>query len=656
MTRIITLLCFFILLQLQSAGQIDSLWDAYLLESDENRAKTLFIRMQGRCKKDFLCFKPITTYLLNQPPGQIKARTFSFLCSALQSSFMFKECILIGNQALREFNKTETDPKWPYLISHSLAMSYGHISKIDSALYYAEKSAQYIGTSELEKYAWRPDYARFNAYEAIKERDLSFSYLEKSYAYLKHSDDRMGRGFVLFELLRMSDIRKKSTVFDKYLKEYIQFSKEGNKKPDDIHRNLLMLFADDADATKILEEKIKNFESDTTSQMKIEPVTEKMKLVQLYTNQGNHEKAIQRLRNILSDSTITGDGLISNAYIKIIENFEILKKWDSAYTYSIKYNQFLNSRYQKNLSEKIAEFEVKYQLQQKENELQKQIAINAGNELSLRTSYGIITGFCILGLLLFLFVHNRAQHQKRITAQEQELQKQKIVQLEQDNKLLSLSAVIEGQELERLRIAQDLHDGLGGLLTTVKAHFNIIKKEIEHIEKVNVYAKTNELIDEACSEVRRIAHDMVPHSIKLTGLTGALHDLKESILIRGLDCELDIHGFSNQMLSEQNSNVIYRMLQELTTNTIKHARANKILIQLLVHQKEFQILVEDNGKGFDIHNVSTNGIGLKSVQSRVEYLGGKLMIDSSPSHGTTIHIQMNLEKLGYNRNDSVHST
>jgi signal transduction histidine kinase len=139
---------------------------------------------------------------------------------------------------------------------------------------------------------------------------------------------------------------------------------------------------------------------------------------------------------------------------------------------------------------------------------------------------------------------------------------------------------------------------------------------------------------------------MVPHSIKLTGLTGALHDLKESIIISGLDCELDIHGFSNQMLSEQNSNMIYRMLQELTTNTIKHARANKILIQLLVHQKELQILVEDNGKGFDIHDVTTNGIGLQSVQSRVEYLGGKLMIDSSPSHGTTIHIQMNIEKIG----------
>ena len=101
-----------------------------------------------------------------------------------------------------------------------------------------------------------------------------------------------------------------------------------------------------------------------------------------------------------------------------------------------------------------------------------------------------------------------------------QIQRQKIAELEQKNKLLALNSMIEGQESERLRIAQDLHDGLGGLLTTVKAHFNAIEREIANIKNMNVYEKTNQLIDEACAEVRRIAHDMVPHSLKMNGLQG----------------------------------------------------------------------------------------------------------------------------------------
>lgn len=628
-----------------SSGQIDSLWNIYLGESDDTKARGIFMKIQGQCKKDFFCYRPVTEYLKTRPMDAVKSRTYSFFCSALQSSFLFEECIQYGKKAMAEFAGQNPDPAWPYLISNSLAISYGHVSKVDSALYFAEKSEIYTRQPELAKYAWRPDYARFNAYEVIKKRDLSYQYLEKSYSYLKNSSDRMSKGFVLFELLRISDIRQKSNDFDRYLKEYVQFTKEGNKKPDDIHANLLLLFKNDREAIQMLEDKLKKIESDTTTTLVVNPVTEKMKLIGLYTRTGDHDKAIKRLREILKDSASTSDAVIHNAYIGLIENFELSKQWDSAYVYAKKYYQFQNSRYSKNLADQIASFEVKYQTQQKENEIQKQKAALAENKLKLRTAYGILAGTGIAGLLLILFLTNRSKQQKMIMAKEQEIQRQKIIQLEQDNKLLSLNALIEGQELERSRIAQDLHDGLGGLLTTVKAHFNVIRKEMEQIEKLNVYDKTNRLIDEACTEVRRIAHDMVPHSIKITGLTGALEDLKDSIIARGLDCEVDIHGFSNDMLTEQKSNMLYRILQELTTNVVKHANATRIFIQLLAYENELQVVVEDNGKGFDVHQTGSNGLGLKSVRSRVEYLGGQLMIDSSPSHGTTVHIQLHPDHL-----------
>jgi len=209
------------------------------------------------------------------------------------------------------------------------------------------------------------------------------------------------------------------------------------------------------------------------------------------------------------------------------------------------------------------------------------------------------------------------------------LQLQKIKELEQNNKLLSLNSMLEGQEVERLRIAQDLHDGLGGLLTTVKAHFNTIEKEIDNIKNINLYEKTNKLIDEACIEVRRIAHDMVPHSIKISGLRG------------GLECEIDIHGQKLDHLPAEKASMIYRIIQETTNNAVKHAKANKLFIQLLEHENNLHITVEDDGQGFDINNIlSKKGMGLKNIDSRINYLSGKINYDSSPNHGTTVNIEI----------------
>lgn len=207
--------------------------------------------------------------------------------------------------------------------------------------------------------------------------------------------------------------------------------------------------------------------------------------------------------------------------------------------------------------------------------------------------------------------------------------------------MLALNSMIEGQETERLRIAQDLHDGLGGLLTTVKAHFNAIEREINAVKNLNVYDKTNELIDKACVEVRRIAHNMVPHSIQLSGLQGALEDLKHSIESRGLQCDLELHQLDKLELSQEKASMVYRIVQEVTNNAIKHSEASNIFLQLMYIENNLHITIEDNGKGFDINQVVNNkGMGLKSIDSRVKYLNGTVHYDSSPNHGTTVNIEV----------------
>jgi two-component system NarL family sensor kinase len=616
---------------------MDSIFLQYFTEEDPKVSASLFNNIKNHCRENLSCFDPVREYLNTKKFDDKKSLTYIQFCNVM-SIYNMKEAIHYAKKGVNELEKNNLENMNLFNLLNRLALGYAAVSKVDSTLFFAEKSEKLLRKLGSENNYWRPDYARSNAYEALNKKELAFNYLEKSYEYLRNSKNRMDKGYLLFTLLDRSNAQHNSKAFDKYLKEYIQFGKEGNKKLDEIHSNLSTFFKNDSSMIKILEDKIKKLESDT---IKYTPRGEKLDLIKLYTIHGKNEKAIINAREMLSDSLNLDDYTLHNTYLRLIENYEALKKWDSAFYYSKQFNHFINKRYDKNLSQNIADYEVKYNTQIKENEVQKQKAINAENKLNLQTLYGLLGGLGVLSLLTIFFFSNRIKQQKIMNIKEQEIQDQKIRRLEQENKVLALNSMIEGQEAERMRIAQDLHDGLGGLLTTVKAHFSAIEREIDAVKKFNVFDKTNTLIDQACVEVRRIAHDMVPYSVQISGLKGALDELEQSIRTRGIECELDLHNLENLSIDSQKTSMIYRILQELTNNAVKHSGAEKILVQLLFHENMLHIMVEDNGNGFDVNQVvQKNGMGLKSIDSRVKYLNGKINYDSTPQHGTTVNIDI----------------
>ena len=182
--------------------------------------------------------------------------------------------------------------------------------------------------------------------------------------------------------------------------------------------------------------------------------------------------------------------------------------------------------------------------------------------------------------------------------------------------------MIEGQESERLRIAQDLHDSLGGLLSTVKSHFSIIQKEIQELEALHITSKTNDLIDEACTEVRRISHNMLPHSLTISGLQGVLEDIKEQLEIEGYKVTFEMDELQKSQDTTRDV-MIYRLLQEIISNMRKHAQATTLFLQILKTDESLNILFEDNGKGFNYEQAITKGgLGLRSINSRIAYLDG----------------------------------
>lgn len=276
-----------------------------------------------------------------------------------------------------------------------------------------------------------------------------------------------------------------------------------------------------------------------------------------------------------------------------------------------------------------------FQAQLREAEIERQ-ELTIARQWQRQQLMGL--GLACLGLLaagIWLLLRSRLNIQRIEALRLESERKAELEVLNQKAELNGLRAMIEGQEVERKRVAKDLHDGLGGLLATVKARLS---------SEAPTAAASNQLIDRACTEVRRIAHNMMPQTLALSGLSGSVRDIVSQLNQRGLDTELEIIGQPDLRLDEDSQAMLLRILQELTHNVVKHAGAEKLFIQLLDQPNQLLLTVEDDGKGFNSDEVRDrkNGIGLANIDSRVAYLRGNIQYDSSPGHGTTVTLTLPL--------------
>ena len=277
------------------------------------------------------------------------------------------------------------------------------------------------------------------------------------------------------------------------------------------------------------------------------------------------------------------------------------------------------------------EFEVKFKTAQKD----KNILLLEKKQIKQRTFiYSLAT--IAIGLLIFsflLFKNYRAR--KKINDQE-------IIQLHQEKIIDATQNMLQGEEQERTRLARDLHDGLGGMLTGVKFQLNSMKGNvILSEENANTFTKSISQIDNAIVEMRRVAHNMMPETLLKFGLDETLKSYCDSVS-QSSELTVSYQSFGmKERLEQTNEIVVYRIVQELLNNTIKHAKATKSSIQLTRNGNLISLTVEDNGKGFDVNAVKKNGIGLSNVNHRVEYLNGKMDVKSDKK-GTSTHIEFEI--------------
>ena len=349
--------------------------------------------------------------------------------------------------------------------------------------------------------------------------------------------------------------------------------------------------------------------------------------------------------------------LIRKSLLGLSEVNQALGRSSKAYDYRLQYEVVKDSLNNVEKASQLAEIREIYESEKKDKqisqlELENEV-VNAKSEANAALAQKEAANklvFIILAITLFVLVlifyfyfRQRLVLTKLKVNEEKESRNKEVNQWMIQQQTKTLEAMVEGQEQERKRIAKELHDHFGSLMATVKVNLTTVaaNKEVtpESEKQMNTLAK---LVDQACIDIRSLSHSMHVGISETFGLVPALKDLAKSISQSG-----KIHvSFHSSNCSEKLDSSIevtaYRVVQELVSNVLKHAKATKLTLQLTCLDDIINIIVEDNGRGFDADFLMKNsqGMGLKSLQERITELHGEFEVDSRPEKGTTVIIDL----------------
>lgn len=332
--------------------------------------------------------------------------------------------------------------------------------------------------------------------------------------------------------------------------------------------------------------------------------------------------------------------VVGDAYNSLAELYEAMGDYKNARRYSVLYMALKDELYNETLTQQMGEIQVKYETEKKEkenldlrrkNEIQ-QLLLNSEKE---KRRSQLIIGLVIIVLIAltsyFLYNRRKLKHQAHIASELANQEK------------IRFRAIIEAEENERSRIAQDLHDGLGQMLAASRMHVSVLKSTVSGEEKA--YAeKALEILNDAYQEVRNISHNMMPNALVRLGLIPAIKELVENINAAKV-LTIDFSTNIDRPLGKSMDITIYRIVQEIINNMMKHAKADHIVMEINRTNDNLNISIRDNGVGFDTSIINeSKGLGWKGIYSRVSMLNGTIKLDSVLKEGTFIYINLKLKE------------
>jgi len=260
--------------------------------------------------------------------------------------------------------------------------------------------------------------------------------------------------------------------------------------------------------------------------------------------------------------------------------------------------------------------------------------------MSIDSSFVIAAGTAVLLMMAVFIIIFVAYYQQKQANQQLTLN-----ELQAQHRRELMAATFRGQEEERKRLAEDMHDGIGTMLSITKMSLNQLERKLGGEVQVGFeFQKTRSMIDETMTNVRRISRNLVPTTLERFGLLAALEELADRANDGELEVKLTYPESATQIPSALEI-MLYRISQELINNAIRHARARHITVQLLCLDKEIRLSVVDDGIGFDFDAIMENrqgGLGLRTIESRLNVVNGHVTFDVAPGRGSQIHVQVHL--------------
>ena len=348
----------------------------------------------------------------------------------------------------------------------------------------------------------------------------------------------------------------------------------------------------------------------------------------IYMNRKQYKQAFGNFKQALALIDSTEKRNMYDIYQQLAEASSYAGTPVETYTFIGKLVEYAKDVFSEEWSQKMTEMEVKYETEKKELRI-----ASLEDEKRLMTWLGISAGVVlVLGLAALFFLW-------RFTVQKRQLAEQQIKQLQQEKQLIATQAVLDGETQERTRLARDLHDGLGSMLTGVKLNLELLKRSVVlNPDEVKYFDNAMSILGNSTLEMRRIAHHLMPDALSRFGLKAALNDFCADFPI----IEFVWFGSVERLDDHQLEVMIYRIIHELVNNALKHSGATKIGMNVMHDADYIAFTVYDNGCGFDKEQ-QTKGMGLQNIRERVSACNGRLDINTNVDKGTEVNVELRIE-------------
>ena len=523
-----------------------------------------------------------------------------------------------------------------------LATYYTSVEKFDSAVFFYLKGIQI--EEEFKKYkSLASDCFNLSmTYQQLKIPEKQKEYVDKGQEYARLSGDK---SLMMIAFLHQAQYRTELNDFYG-AKTYVDSASFYFDKSYDFAytQNYLLIKAAAFQNINEFDSAVYYYTKCYDNAMQIgsrwnmtEPL---MQIGYVYLQQKKYDQAEKYMKmglKIAEEDSIRY--FIKEGYGTLSDIYAASGKFKEAYDLLGQYNEIKDTLLNEERKKFTLELEKKYETEKQNNLIHDLEADKMIKELKLRKRALIIQALLGISFTILIISYLLFRNFK----QKQRLQESLIQKLEADKLLSATEAVLKGEEQERTRLAKDLHDGLGGILSGLKHSLNTMKGNlIMTPENAQAFERSIDMLDSSIKEMRRVAHNMMPEVLVNFGLDTALKDFCNEINKSGaLQIHYESIGMENASIDQTTSITLYRVVQELINNTIKHASASNAIVQINKAGDQMSVTVEDDGKGFDTSILKgTKGIGWLNIQNRVDFLKGKLDIKSESGKGTSVYIEI----------------